>query len=128
MNKSTKRNGMALLIVLIVLTMLAGMLAITANQAVLAKRVLVQKWNQAQTEQIVLAALDRTSHFLSLDPQYKGDSWQINMPGNAADELRVNSEVSAESDDQFVVKLKIENVSQGREVLAKSYLLKRTPK
>ncbi len=118
-----KRNGMALLIVLVVLAILSSVLVMTANHAVFAKRAMIQQWRKAQVELVFLASLERTTHLLSQDSLFKGESWQVELPEENANQFLVTSVVSEKTDHQIVVTLSIEAVNHQAGLHERSYVL-----
>ena len=118
-----KRNGMALLIVLVVLAILSSVLVMTANQAVVTKRSMIQQWRKTQVELVFLASLERTTHILSQDSLFKGESWQVELPEENANQFLVTSVVSEKTDQQIVVTLSLKGVNHQAGIHERSYVL-----
>ena len=118
-----KRNGMALLIVLVVLAILSSVLVMTANQAVVTKRAMIQQWRKTQVELVFLASLERTTHILSQDSLFKGESWQVELPEENANQFLVTSVVSEKTDQQIVVTLSLKGVNHQAGIHERSYVL-----
>ena len=118
-----KRNGMALLIVLVVLAILSSVLVMTANQAVVTKRAMIQQWRKTQVELVFLDSLERTTHLLSQDSLFKGESWQVELPEENANQFLVTSVVSEKTDQQIVVTLSLKGVNHQAGIHERSYVL-----
>ena len=118
-----KRNGMALLIVLVVLAILSSVLVMTANQAVVTKRSMIQQWRKTQVELVFLDSLERTTHLLSQDSLFKGESWQVELPEENANQFLVTSVVSEKTDQQIVVTLSLKGVNHQAGIHERSYVL-----